>query len=89
MKVRFEGKSVIVTGAAGGIGFGTAKRFLQEGAKVAICDVSQDAVDKPAPFCYGCIGARFMCALLRKGLYTFQIGGCWLCFTGSAGGSFR
>ena len=46
MKVRFEGKSVIVTGAAGGIGFGTAKRFLQEGAKVAICDVSQDAVDK-------------------------------------------
>lgn len=36
----------IVTGGAGGIGYGVAKRFLQEGAKVAICDVQQAAVDK-------------------------------------------
>ena len=42
--MRLKDKVAIVTGAAKGIGFATAKRFAQEGAKVMIADVNSDAV---------------------------------------------
>lgn len=38
---RFDGRAVIVTGAAQGMGAATARLFAAEGAKVALCDVKQ------------------------------------------------
>ena len=38
---RFDGRVVVVTGAARGIGFGTATRFAEEGASVAILDLDE------------------------------------------------
>ena len=36
--MRFENKVVIVTGAASGIGFATAMRFAEEGARLVLVD---------------------------------------------------
>jgi meso-butanediol dehydrogenase / (S,S)-butanediol dehydrogenase / diacetyl reductase len=44
---RFEGKSVLITGASRGIGKGLAVRFAQEGASVAVA-ANEDAVHKVA-----------------------------------------
>jgi 3-oxoacyl-[acyl-carrier protein] reductase len=44
MGMRLKDKVAIITGAAKGIGFATAKRFAQEGAKVMITDVNPEAV---------------------------------------------
>lgn len=39
-----EGKTVLVTGAARGIGFGIAEECLKQGAKVVITDLCEDAL---------------------------------------------
>jgi NAD(P)-dependent dehydrogenase (short-subunit alcohol dehydrogenase family) len=41
-----DGKGVVVTGGASGIGQATAERFLEEGARVVILDRDSDALDK-------------------------------------------
>jgi NAD(P)-dependent dehydrogenase (short-subunit alcohol dehydrogenase family) len=42
---RLAGKSVLITGAASGIGEATAIRFAQEGAQVLVTDLAQDEID--------------------------------------------
>lgn len=39
--MRFANKSVLVTGAASGIGAASAQRFAQEGASVLLCDINE------------------------------------------------
>jgi 3-oxoacyl-[acyl-carrier protein] reductase len=40
---RFTDKIVLITGATGGIGSATVRRFAQEGARLAITDITPDA----------------------------------------------
>jgi NAD(P)-dependent dehydrogenase (short-subunit alcohol dehydrogenase family) len=44
----FEGKTVIVTGGAGGIGSAIARRFAEEGAKIALLDLDPSAAQARA-----------------------------------------
>lgn len=43
---RFEGKTILVTGAGSGIGAACVRRFMSEGASVVAADVRKDDVDK-------------------------------------------
>lgn len=44
--VDFTGQTVVVTGAASGIGKGTAQAFLDSGAKVALMDINETGLDE-------------------------------------------
>lgn len=42
---RFEGKVVVVTGAASGLGFAAAKRMAEEGASLVLVDLKAEALE--------------------------------------------
>ncbi len=46
--MRFQGRAVVVTGAAHGIGRGIAEAYLAEGARVALWDLREDALKDAA-----------------------------------------
>lgn len=48
MSMRFDGKVVIVTGGASGIGEATVRRFASEGASVIIADIRRDLAERLA-----------------------------------------
>ncbi len=45
---RFDGRVAVITGSARGIGYGTAQRFAQEGARIAVIDLDEEAAKKAA-----------------------------------------
>lgn len=45
---RFEGKKVVITGAASGVGLATAERIAEEGGTLALMDINADGVKKAA-----------------------------------------
>jgi NAD(P)-dependent dehydrogenase (short-subunit alcohol dehydrogenase family) len=49
--MRFQGKSVLVTGAAGGIGRASAVAFAEEGARLVIVDLKAEMLEQTAQLC--------------------------------------
>ena len=48
MNLQFTGKSVLIIGGARGIGYASAIRFAQAGAKVAIADINVEQAQSSA-----------------------------------------
>ena len=68
MNQRLQGKVAIITGAAQGIGYATARKFLDEGAKVVACDISKASTDaaQGSLSSYGAVGGVVVDVTVRE-----------------------
>lgn len=48
MELGLDGMRVVITAGASGIGLETARAFIEEGARVSVCDVDRDALERLA-----------------------------------------
>ncbi len=47
--MKLDGKVSVITGAASGLGQGIARRFVEAGGRVAICDIDRDRARSECP----------------------------------------
>lgn len=66
MKIEFDGKTAVVTGGAGGIGSACVKELLESGAKVAVVDVNEEAIQSVLESCKDCGEVRGYCRNLTR-----------------------
>ena len=48
---RFEGKNVVITGSASGIGQATAQRIAEEGGTLALIDINAEGLNATKQMC--------------------------------------
>ena len=74
--MRFDGRTVIVTGGGGGIGGATCYRFAREGARVAVFDLNLDAAERIVASIRkdGGIGQAFRCDITDRGGVEASVG---------------
>ncbi|MGK7311054.1 MAG: SDR family NAD(P)-dependent oxidoreductase [Candidatus Longimicrobiales bacterium M2_2A_002] len=71
MKIRFDGRTVVVTGAAHGFGREIAHRFAALGARVWACDVLEDELAETEALCEGWCRTRVVDVTDRDAVRAF------------------
>lgn len=65
IRMQLKGKTALVTGGASGFGAAIARRFVQEGAKVAILDVNGEGANSVAREC-GAAAVAITCDVTKR-----------------------